>query len=700
MTRLDSILSFGAAVIAAAFAALILLRKQRHISSWNFLAGMLLLAATSFFDGLLLRSTEEFKAERWQSLSLIFSLPSPAVWLAFSLSYSRGNAKESLLRWRYVLIVALLIPIGVAILTGLPVKMRPLESGHGWWLPFGAALGTINLLNLGAYVLILSNLEKTVRAAVGTIQWRIKFAILGLAAIFAARIYTATQSLLYSGRSMDLAVVESLALILGCFLLVIAYARRGFAKLDVYPSRKALQSSLTILLVGGYLVIVGILAQALEHLGRAQAFRAQALLVLLVTLLLGGLLLSDRLRLQVRQAITRHFRRPVHDYREVWTNLTQCLSAVFDQKELCRRSTELIASTFDALSVDLWILDNGRQSLVLGASTSGLDGSARMTESSVSIPSIHDVRNSRPISLGKETVPWARELNNVGAPQFRNGGGRICVPLIANDEVIGVIILADRVDGLPYELDEFDMLQCIGDQVAAALLRMRINSELMQSKELEAFQTMSAFFVHDLKNAAASLSLTLENLPVHFNDPVFRSDTFRGLQRTVGRIHQLIARLSGLRNQLELNPTEVDLNGLIVETFQQLGPESIACVTHELSPVPKVRADPEQLQSVIQNLLLNARDAVEGKGHIRVETCTRDGRAILSIQDDGCGMTAQFVKESLFRPFQSTKKNGLGIGMFQSSQIIKAHRGSIDVETAPGHGTRFLVSLPGAPSQS
>jgi signal transduction histidine kinase len=114
----------------------------------------------------------------------------------------------------------------------------------------------------------------------------------------------------------------------------------------------------------------------------------------------------------------------------------------------------------------------------------------------------------------------------------------------------------------------------------------------------------------------------------------------------------------------------------------------------ELHPLPAIVADGDQLQSVIINLLLNAREAVGKSGQIRVATSQSDGRAVLSVADNGCGMTPAFLKHSLFRPFQTTKKKGLGIGMFQSKMIVEAHRGSIQVESHPDKGTTFRVSLP------
>ena len=142
------------------------------------------------------------------------------------------------------------------------------------------------------------------------------------------------------------------------------------------------------------------------------------------------------------------------------------------------------------------------------------------------------------------------------------------MPLVAGGRWLGCAILADRVNGLPYTLEELELLKCIGDQIAASLQNLRLTEEVMQAKELEAFQTMSAFFVHDLKNATATLSLTLQNLPLHFENPEFRKDAFRGIENTLNRINLHINRLSILRNKLELKPIESDLNQLVIDTLK------------------------------------------------------------------------------------------------------------------------------------
>jgi hypothetical protein len=239
-----------------------------------------------------------------------------------------------------------------------------------------------------------------------------------------------------------------------------------------------------------------------------------------------------------------------------------------------------------------------------------------------------------------------------------------------------------------------DLLKCIGEQVAASLLKLRLTEEIMERKELEAFQAMSAFLIHDLKNAASTLGLMLENLPTHFDNPAFRQDAFRGIGSAASRINDLIKRMNALRHELLLKPAELDLNLVVTEALASLNGTLDTSLITKFDQIPTISADQQQLQSVFTNLLLNARDAVGMNGRIMVETARQGEWVALSVSDNGCGMTEQFIKNSLFRPFRSTKKKGLGIGMFQSKTIVEAHHGKIHVESELGVGTTFRVMLP------
>ena len=447
-------------------------------------------------------------------------------------------------------------------------------------------------------------------------------------------------------------------------------------------------------MVGGYLFFIGILAQIVARAGGAATFQIQAFLILLGIAVLAVLLLSDRLRQKVRYFVSQHFKRPQYDFRQIWTSFTQSTSRAIDDSTLCAAAAKLISETFDVLSVGIWLFEDGKDRLIFRASTSR--SPTDMADVSITFPgrAMEKVKSQKIVDLEKIREEWGTTLRDISGTQFNRGGNRIAVRLVAGDRWLGYIILADRVAGAPYTSEELVLLECISDQVASSLLNLRLTQEIMLGKELEAFQTISAFFVHDLKNAASTLNLMLQNLPVHFDDPNFRADTLRGIGETTSRINQIIERLSSLRTKLELQQLEVDLNRLVEEAMQSFNGTSGIEFTKELQPLPKLIGDAEQLRGVVTNLLLNARDAVGGNGHVKITTAAQDGWVSLSVTDDGCGMSPAFMRDSLFRPFKTTKKKGLGIGMFQTKMIVQGHGGRIRVQSDAGKGTTFDVLLP------
>lgn len=666
------------------------------MASWSFAVGMLTLALRTAFSQLSLDSLSVSEAIFWQRLALVAKSFLPGFWLCFSLTYARGNSREFLIKWRLLLLTAFLLPVGIAVgFHGELVRLAQADSGQTW-IALGQPARLLNAVVLVAMVLVLSNLESTFRAAVGTMRWRAKFLILGLAIIFGARIYTGSQTLLFSAQEIYLAQVETIALIIGCSLMAVGYLRRGFAEIDIYPSQAVLQGSITMLIAGGYLFVVGVLAQFVAAVGGVRHFQAQAFLVLLGLAGLAMLLLSDRVRQERRRFVSRHFRRPQHDFRKVWTQFTERISSTSDESSLCGAAAKLFCETFDVLSVTIWLVNDGGH-LVIGASTSqsrrdGGESQALTKDDGMGIESLR--KHSIPFDLEAMPEPWAKILKQSNPSEFIDGGSRIAVPLLSGDHWLGVTIVADRVGGLPYTAEEFDLLKCIGDQLAASFLNLRLAEENLRAKELEAFQTLSAFFVHDLKNAASGLNLTLENLPRHFEDPAFRADALRGIAGTVERINSLITRLSLLRGKFEIRPVELDLNQLIEETLASFDGAMGVEVEARLAPLPRLMGDRDQLRSVINNLLLNARDAVNGAGRIVIATDQNENEAVLTVADNGCGMSEDFLRHSLFRPFCTTKDKGIGIGMFQAKVIVQAHQGTIRVESEPQKGATFRVVLP------
>jgi putative PEP-CTERM system histidine kinase len=402
-------------------------------------------------------------------------------------------------------------------------------------------------------------------------------------------------------------------------------------------------------------------------------------------------------RLYLKRFVSRQFQRPMHDYRTVWRSFTQATARHLEHSELSRVVATLISDLFQVLSVSIWLVDDKREGLLLAASTSLSQSrdeelnpqGSRVTELIRALKEHPD-----PLDIDNSSHESSRVLRRGHPAQFCRGENRVSAPLMAGGEVLGLMMLGDRVGGQPFSVQEFDLLKCVADQTAASLLNIQLSQRLMQAREMEAFQTMSAFFVHDLKNSASTLSLMLQNLPVHFESPDFRQDALRSVSKTVTHINSLISRLGMLRENLAIRPIESDFNELVSNALKCLDGAANVEVVKGLAPLPKLLVDPEQIQKVVTNLALNAKEAMGGSGKIGVGTGCQNSWAVLSVSDNGCGMSREFVRRSLFRPFQTTKRHGIGIGMFQCKMIIEAHRGRIEVETELGKGTTFRVMLP------
>ena len=701
-----AMLAFAGAVFCGAVALAVIWNERRSVVHLAFVTGMVLLALESIFSGLSWQAvavawneTSVRQTVEWQRCRLWASAFLPGVWLFFALGYGRGNYREFLDRWKFLLVAAFVLPLTLVAMDGHDLIIPAWPKDGSCHLVLGGMGGFFFfLLLLAGLMLVGINLEKTFRASVGVMRWRIKFMILGLAVLFAVRFCTSSQILLSHTLDLRLQMVDAGALFVACLLMLRASFRAGHFDLDVYPSQAVLQGSLTVLLAGIYLLAIGLLAKlvSLFHLGEGELVRWFVFLAAAVCFAI--LLLSDRVRLRLSRFVSRHFQRPLYDYRTVWRRFTEATASCVNQNDLCQVAVKAVTDVFQALSVTIWLVDEAQGQLVFMASTFLTEAKAESLrpgrEEFAEILKALRARHE-PVDIDAEKAGWAELLRRCHPDEFSKGGNRVCVPMIVGEEVIGLMVLGDRVSAAKFTWQDFDLLKCIGDHIAAGLLNTRLSQKLLQAKELEAFQTMSAFFVHDLKNTASTLNLMLQNLPVHFDDPAFRADALRGVSKTVAHINRLIGRLGSIRHELQIKPVEADLNELVAKSLA--GWEEVAGINlkKDLSPLPQLCFDPEQMLKVATNLVFNAREAVApSSGQVRIQTLQQNGWAVLAISDNGCGMSQEFLSRSLFRPFQTTKKSGLGIGMFQSKMIIEAHQGKIEVESETGKGTTFRVLLP------
>ncbi|HWA29291.1 MAG TPA: XrtA/PEP-CTERM system histidine kinase PrsK [Lacunisphaera sp.] len=694
---LDIIFAYGSAVPGILLALGAAVRAQRNPDRWAFVAGMTALAVDRTFAGFIASAPTAYAAYNWQVWRLSAVSLMPGIWLLFSLTYARGNAAEFLRKWRYGLALAFLVPL-VCILFFRSSLLVSTEVASGSLVfRIGAAGALLYLTQLIVAILVLVNLEHTFRAAVGTVRWRIKFILMGVGVLVLVRLFTASQSLLFRFIDPRLDILNSIAMFMAGLLILRSLFRAGHFNLDVHPSQSVLQGSVTILLVGVYLMLVGVLAKVVALLGGDSAFAIKALVVLVLLVLLTVLLQSDRVRLRLRRFVSRHFQRPIHDYRTVWRKFTEGTASRVEQTEYCRAVVRLTADIFEALSVSIWLVDDGREEMKFAASSSLTASQATSLEPNKAEAAavIRYMRtHPEPVDIETQSEEWAATLRLCHPDEFHKGSSRVCVPVVSGGEVLAIVLLGDRVSGVAFTEQDLDLLKSISDQVGSGLLNVRLSQRLLQAREHEAFQTMAAFFVHDLKNAASTLNLMLQNLPDHFDDPAFREDALRGVGKSVNHINHLISRLSQLRSELKIQPVDSDLNEVVAEVLAAFTPPKDFVVESQPGALPRLQIDREQLGKVVTNLVLNARDACAASGRLCLSTSRSGGWAVLEAVDNGKGIAPEFIANSLFRPFKTTKANGLGIGMFQSKMIIEAHGGRITVESSPGNGTTFRVFLP------
>ncbi|NWG04713.1 MAG: PEP-CTERM system histidine kinase PrsK [Syntrophaceae bacterium] len=687
-------ISYISAFFCGALAVFALFKDKRSFVHQAFAVGMIALGIEGVFRGLSLQAFLTEQIHQWQRAGFYTAAFLPGIWLAFSLSFSRADYKKYLKKWRWVILATFLFPLVTVILFGkFLFQGEPIwETFSHWLLPLGWSGVLFHVLFLIASIMILTNFESTLRASSGTVRWKIKFMIFGLASIFGVRIFTSSQALLFHAVYASIDRFYIILIILSNLLITFSLLRSRLLNVDIYLSETVLLRSLTILVAGIYLLIVGILAKLISFLKGHSPFFVEALLVFFALLGVCVILLSDELRQRIKRFIHLHFKRPLYDYRKEWMEFTQRTSCQLNMNDLCSSVVNMVSDIFGVSSVTIWLHNQKKEKFVLCGSTvfskSQSQGLRMARESSKEI--LHFVKNYRmPIDTDRPEV-----FLGVDSECFREARIKYCVPLFGGDDFLGIMTLNHKITKEEFSLEDLDLLKMISDQTAASLLNLKLSEDLQKAKEMEAFQTMSTFVVHDLKNLASTLSLTIQNLPLHFDNPDFRNDALQVMGQGVNKINNMCSGLSMLSQKMELKKVETDLNKLIHTSLNCLNGSNNISIIHDLKPVSKLMIDPEQVQRVLDNLILNAKEAIGDGGEIKLTTEQEDSWVVFSVRDNGRGMSKEFIEQSLFRPFKTTKKQGMGIGLFQSKRIIETHQGKIEVESEEGRGTTFKVFFP------
>jgi putative PEP-CTERM system histidine kinase len=275
----------------------------------------------------------------------------------------------------------------------------------------------------------------------------------------------------------------------------------------------------------------------------------------------------------------------------------------------------------------------------------------------------------------------------------------LIVPLLHEEQLFGFVVLAKPRVAQPLDWENLELLRTAARQAASYLAFEEAAKALAEAQQFEGFNRLSAFVVHDLKNLVAQLSLVTRNAERHKDNPAFVDDAFETVGSAVERMTRLLAQLRAAAPSGRAD--RVDLRGLLERVVREHGARA---------PVPQlivdgvaaddgvvVIADRDRLGSVIGNLIQNAQDATDKNGNVNVRVSYEASWVVVEITDNGCGMDETFVRERLFRPFDSTKGlAGMGIGAYECREFVNLLGGRVEVDSQLGVGTRFRPLLPPA----
>lgn len=670
MSALDSVSALalvGAAVCVLA-ALTVLWRCPKDESTAAFILSALVLAllCVGLARG---RAALSLRSGAWMYL------PVSVWWLATT--FGRRHHVGRNRRWAAVALLGVATVLGVST-SGYPFPGPGGPEEAAIWGRWAAILG------VGFWLAAAVNLLLTMRGAVGEPRLRQAAAIVAFTCFVPLWPATVVAA---SGILPQYSLWVAAALLILSHLAMAEWLTRHRAREgDLEFGRPVSYVAFAVFLFGLYLLVIGGMGKAVEWLGGDIRAFLSAFGGVVVAVLGLALATSGRVWERIRAFVDQNFYRGEFDFRSDWMTISEELSALPDPRDLGMTLNRLLSEHMRARTVFLY-RKQPHGLLELWSRRGGASDP----------PERLDPRSEWADWLWRLGAPtdWSA-IDADDIPEDLARETRLVVPLIAKQEIVALACLGGRDES--FRAEERLWLEAAGQQAALAVLAANLTERLIETRELASFHRLSAFVIHDVKNAVSMLSLLLQNLERGKSEVISEAAKVTVRQAT-DKLTSLIDRFSSARESFKLAFNPVNLTALAEQTVAKVG-GSFPGVEMKLKSDPAVRThgDATQISRVIENLLINACEAMQGKGHITVETVQRTTGAEVIVADTGPGMEDDFVRERLFRPFATTKKKGLGIGLFQSREIARAHGGDLTVASTVGEGSTFRFTLPGAAS--
>ena len=670
--------------ICIGLSAFVFSRNPRSITNGCFALGMAALGLMEFGAFMPHSLFLPENTAIWEKVSTAGRILLPGAWLPFSLTFGRANPSDFLSQWKIRLYIVYLLSGAflLAFLFGGSFIDLPLPTINYWFSIFLMLVLTLTV----------SNFEATLRSGVHAERWQIKFLIFGIASVFFFLIYTTSYKLLYPLDFSGFEYLFSTVVLVGCILITFSLIRHRLLDVNVYVSKTLAYRSFTLLIIGAYFLLAGFIAQAIRTWGGNFSLYLSILFAFLAALLLVIALFSSTARKVLKNFIARNFYRDKYDYQEEWVQWTESLSSQLTIEKVSLLIANRFFETFWTETVVLFLHDDNSNNFKVIIPRNSFGNDAVRFDPAL-LERLQE--KDEPIDLAEETDGDTR--NASGEPCRKTLEAlrvRILVPLIIENQFLGILGLSNRYSGTPFDFEDFQLMKMIGKQLARTLLNARLTEQLLESRETEAFHSFSSFVLHDLKNFISMLTLVVDNMGNRFDDPRFREDAIRSISQTVAKMNRLIGHVSAFSKTASPSYSPLDVNKLLRESVSDVRGSLKSVIAENYGALPEIRADGEQMKKVFTNLLINAEEATRGEGEIRLHTRANSSHVVISVSDNGCGMEKDFLENRLFRLFSTTKSTGFGIGLHHSKRIIESHGGKISVSSEVGKGSTFTILLP------
>jgi putative PEP-CTERM system histidine kinase len=606
-----------------------------------------------------------------------------ACWIAFLLLLGQGTSQRSRLRELGAsgAVAAVTLVVFLAVQVWAMAGWRGSESA-GQWVLIGA---------MALPLLALFLLEQMYRDVPEDVRWSIKPLCLGLAGTFLFDLYVFSQAVLFSRIDLDAMSIRGLlhALLVPLLWLSVTGRREWVTKIRV--SRTAVFHSATLLLAGTYLIFISAVGYYVRYFGGEWGRALQLGLVFLASVLLMILAMSGSIRSKLRVLVGKHFFRYRYDYREEWLRFTRTLSAQQSPQGMGQRVVRGLADMLESPAGCLWLRETGEPAFRCASvwhmpstpQTEPADSLlCRFLATSGWVINLEEYR-SFPQRYGDLVLPaWLHEVRQAW----------LIVPLNVGEDLTGFVVLASARAEVDVNWEVNDLLKTAGRQAASFLAQMQATEALLEVRKFDAFNKMSAFVVHDLKNIVTQLSLMMKNAKRLHGNPEFQQDMLMTVENSLDRMRQLMLQL-----REGATPTGtvhgVDL-AAIAQRVARVAQGRDRQLELQLDEHVIARGHEERLERIIGHVVQNAFDATDVTGRVWLVLARSEGLALIEVGDTGRGMSPEFVRDRLFKPFQTTKQAGMGIGAYESFQYVQELGGKITVDSELGRGTVIRILVP------